>query len=90
MSGPLKTLRHGGVHGCLLCIRHRRIERGVAEHFLRFRNLLQHTGSLTGVAAAHGTCEVELVAGTVDEGGHVGVREADRAVALQGNEAGVV
>jgi len=76
VSRTLKVLRHGRVHGYLLGICHGLVERRVAEHFLGFRHFRWHAGGLPRVGIANSACEVELVIGTVDEGGHICVREA--------------
>lgn len=90
VARTLKALRHGSVYSRLLHIRHRRVECRVAQHFLRCGHFLRHAGCLTRVGVADGASEVELVSGAVDERGRVCVREAGRAAALKGDEAGPV
>ncbi len=90
VARTLKALRHGSVHTRLLYIRRRRVEYRVAQHLLRCGYFLRYAGCLTRVGVIDGASEVELVSGAVDEPGRVCVREAGRAAALKGDEAGPV
>ena len=90
VARTLKALRHGSVHSRLLHIRHRRVECRVAQHFLRCGHFLRYAGCLTRVGIIDSASEVELVSGAVNEYNRIYVREANKAAALKGDEAGPV